>query len=115
MHVNLFRQYRPVPPFMSTPLSATQKRYLRSLAHPLKPVILMGGKGLTESLLAELDLALEHHELVKVRLAADDREAREELVTTLADRSSAQLVQRIGNVACLYRPRVEAPMISLPR
>ncbi len=100
---------------MSTPLSATQKRYLRSLAHPLKPVILMGGKGMTESLLAELDLALEHHELVKVRLAADDREARDTLVAALTERASAQLVQRIGNIACLYRRRADAPMISLPR
>ena len=74
----------------------------------------MGGKGLTESLLAELDLALEHHELVKVRLAADDRKARDELVEALVERSNARLVQRIGNIACLYRRHPDAPMISLP-
>lgn len=100
---------------MSAPLSANQKRYLRGLAHPLKPVVLMGGKGLTESLLAELDLALEHHELVKVRIAAEDREARGAAVAELAQRSGAHLVQRIGNIACLYRRNADAPQIPLPR
>ena len=100
---------------MSAALTANQKRYLRGLAHPLKPVILMGGKGLTDALLAELALALEHHELVKVRIAADDREARDEVVAELAQRSDAELVQRIGNVACLYRRNPDAPQIPLPR
>ncbi|MCX7556838.1 ribosome assembly RNA-binding protein YhbY [Xanthomonadaceae bacterium JHOS43] len=100
---------------MSATLSANQKRYLRGLAHPLKPVILMGAKGLTDSLLAELDLALEHHELVKVRITAEDREARDALVAELAQRANAQLVQRIGNIACLYRRNQEAPQIPLPR
>lgn len=102
-------------PFMSAPLSANQKRYLRGLAHPIKPVILMGAKGLTESLLAELDLALEHHELVKVRITADDREARDATVAELAQRSGAHLVQRIGNVASLYRRNADSPQIPLPR
>ncbi len=101
--------------FMSAPLSANQKRYLRGIAHPLKPVILMGAKGLTESLLAELDLALEQHELVKVRISAEDRDARDAVVATLAERSGAHLVQRIGNVASLYRRNAEAPQIPLPR
>lgn len=96
-------------------LTPNQKRYLRGLAHSLKPVILMGAKGLTESLLAELDLALEQHELVKVRIAADDRDARDAIVTELSERSHAHLVQRIGNIACLYRRNPEAPQISLPR
>ncbi len=100
---------------MSAPLSAHQKRYLRGLAHPLKPVILMGNKGLTDALVAELDLALEHHELVKVKISSDDREAREALAVELAQRADAALVQRIGNVACLYRRNPEAPQIPLPR
>ena len=100
---------------MSTPLSASQKRYLRGLAHPLKPIIQMGNKGLTNALVAELELALDHHELVKVRVLAEDRQAREALATELATRCDAQLVQRIGNVACLYRRNPEAPTITLPR
>ena len=100
---------------MSLVLSSHQKRYLRGLAHDLRPVILMGAKGVGEALLAELDLALEHHELVKVRLAAEDRDARDALVVLLVERSKAALVQRIGNVACLYRPNSDNPQIALPR
>ena len=65
--------------------------------------------------LAELDLALEQHELVKVRISAEDRDARDAVVATLAERSGAHLVQRIGNVASLYRRNAEAPQIPLPR
>jgi RNA-binding protein len=113
-HDTLFDHFPAGLP-MSVPLKASQKRYLRGLAHDLKPVILMGAKGLGESLLAELDLALEHHELVKVKLAADDREARDALVNELAERSRSALVQRIGNVAVLYRANAEQPQIALPR
>ncbi len=101
--------------FMSTPLTSNQKRYLRGLAHPLKPVILMGGKGLTEAVVAELDLALDHHELVKVRIAADDREARDAIIASLVEQSGSQLVQRVGHIACLYRRNPEASQIPLPR
>ena len=59
----------------AVPLNANQKRYLRGCAHDLKPVILVGQKGITDALLKELDLALAHHELVKVRLADDDRDS----------------------------------------
>lgn len=107
--------HRPVPYAMSKPLSSAQNRYLRGLAHHLKPVIQMGAKGLSDSLIAELDIALEHHELVKVKIAAEDREAREAMATTLAERSEAHLIQRIGNIASLYRPRSEKPDIVLPR
>ena len=65
--------------------------------------------------LAELDGALEHHELVKVKIAAGDREARDVIVAELADRSGAALVQRIGNVAVLYRPSTDKRQIVLPR
>ncbi len=100
---------------MSSALSANQKRYLRGLAHPLKPLIQVGNKGITESLLAELELVLDHHELVKVRIAAEDRDSRDAAVDELVERSGAQLVQRIGNVACLFRRNPEASQIALPR
>ena len=60
-------------------------------------------------------LVLEHHELVKVRIAADDRDSRDAAVADLVERSGAQLVQRIGNVACLFRRNPEASQIALPR
>lgn len=100
---------------MSTALTSAQKRYLRGLAHELKPVILVGGKGLTDGLVAETLSALEIHELIKVKVAAEDREARDQLIGSLAESTGATLVTRIGNVAVLFRARAEQPLIALPR
>lgn len=100
---------------MAQILSPVQKRHLRALAHHLKPVILMGAKGASDALTAELRLALERHELVKVKLAADDREAREALSDALVKATGAALVQRIGNIAVLFLRNAEQPLIVLPR
>lgn len=97
------------------PLSPSQRRYLRGLAHPLKPVLLLGGKGITPSVLAELNHALDDHELLKVKLSGEDREQRESSLTQLLDASGAESVQRIGHVAVLYRRNEEQPRIALPR
>lgn len=103
------------PRAMSTALATAQTRYLRSLAHSLKPVILVGAKGVTPALLAELELALEHHELIKIRLAAPDRDERDAWVAAIVDASRAALVQRVGNIATLFRARRKDPGIILPR
>lgn len=100
---------------MSPVLSSAQARYLRGLAHALKPVVLIGGRGVTESLVAETSAALEIHELIKVKVAAEDRESRDAMIAALAKGSGATLVQRIGNIAVLYRARTEKPLIALPR
>ncbi len=100
---------------MPTALSNPQKRYLRGLAHDLKPVLLVGAKGVTPSVLAELDSALEQHELIKVRVAAGDRDEREEWIGALVDGSDASLAGRIGHVAILYRRRKDKPFVILPR
>lgn len=99
----------------SKPLSPTQKRYLRSLAHPLKAVILVGGKGVSDGLIGELELALGHHELLKVKLAASDRVVRDAWIDEIAARTGAALVQRIGNTAVLFRRNPEKARIVLPR
>ena len=96
-------------------LKPTQKRYLRSLAHALKPVILVGNKGITDALLAEFSLALEHHELIKVRLAGDDRSERAGQIGELAKGADAEVVQNIGKVACFYRRNADSPKIALPK
>lgn len=96
-------------------IKPNQKRYLRSLAHALKPVVLVGGKGVTPAVVAEFTLALEHHELVKVRLAGDDRTERTAQIAELAATASAELVQSIGKVACFYRRNADEPKIALPR
>lgn len=100
---------------MTVALSNAQKRYLRGLAHDLKPIILVGAKGISDNLVSELQLALEHHELVKVKIAAEDRETRDSWISDLVTKSDAGLVARIGNVAVLYRRRADKPMIILPR
>src|SRR3546814_4096885 len=75
----------------------------------------VGGKGLTDAVVAEVASALEHHELIKVKVAATDREARDALIEELAARADAVLVQRIGHVAILYRPNEEQRRLVLPR
>ena len=86
------------------PLDATeeQKKKLRGLGHKLKPVIIVGGAGLSESLLEEFDRSLAHHELMKVKLSVGDRELRDAAIVTLCERSGAELIQRVGNVALLF-------------
>ena len=100
---------------MTASLSNPQKRYLRSLAHDLKPIILVGTKGISDSLIAELDQALERHELLKVKFAAEDRDTRDAWIAELVEKSRATLVSRIGNIAILFRRSVEKPLIILPK
>jgi len=96
-------------------LTPAQARFLRGQAHGLKALLQVGGKGLTDSLLAEVDGALEQHELIKVKVAAEDRQTRAQAIEALARRSGATLVQQIGHVAVLYRPSREKRRIVLPR
>ena len=85
-------------------LSEHQKKFLRGRGHQLKPVIMVGDAGLSEPLLAEFESTLDHHELLKVRVRVGDRDARDEIIAMLCEKGRAELVQRIGNVALLYRP-----------
>ena len=96
-------------------LKPNQIRYLRGLAHALKPVIMTGNKGVTEALLKEFDSALLHHELIKVKLGSDDRDERKAQIAELGEKSGAELVQSIGKVACFYRENPESPRLALPR
>lgn len=84
-------------------ISEAQKKFLRGLGHELKPLIIVGEAGLSESLLAEFESTLKHHELIKVSVRAGDRKTRDEIINTLCTKSSAALVQRIGNMALLFR------------
>jgi len=95
-------------------LTEKQRRHLKGLAHPLKPVILMGNAGLTAAIVAETDRALTDHELIKVRLPGRDREQRDAALAALAERTASAMVARIGHVAVLYRPNPELPRIVLP-
>lgn len=96
-------------------LTAAQTRFLRGQAHGLKAMLQVGGKGVTPAVVAEVGQALEDHELIKVKVAAADREARAALVDGLIDGTGAALVQRIGHTAVLYRPSSGKRQIVLPR
>ena len=88
-------------------LSEAQKKYLRGLGHHLKPLITVGDAGLSESLLAEYRSTLAHHELIKVKIRGADRDSRNAMIKTLCDKYGAELIQRIGNVALVYRPNLD--------
>jgi RNA-binding protein len=95
------------------PLNEKQRKHLRRLGHALEPVLLTGGSGVTPGLLAELDTTLAHHELIKVKVRAADREARDAMIDALCAASGAELVQRIGHVALLWRPNPERRRVAL--
>ena len=97
------------------PLSNSQKRYLRAIAHSLDPVILVGQKGITPAVLKEFDSALSHHELVKVKLSDTDREQRAESIQRLRVGTKSEIVQTIGRVASFYRRNPKQPRIELPK
>jgi RNA-binding protein len=96
-------------------LSERQQRYLRGRAHPLKPVIRIGQHGLTPSVCAETARALLDHELIKVKVQADDRGARDALIAELAQRTASELVTRIGHIAVLFKAREPLSRIPLPQ
>ncbi|KRA52289.1 RNA-binding protein [Pseudoxanthomonas sp. Root65] len=100
---------------MPVALTAAQTRFLRGQAHDLKALLQIGNKGVTPAFIAELDAVLEQHELVKVKVIGEDREARDAMIGELADKVDAALVQRIGHTAVLYRPSKERRHIVLPR
>ena len=100
---------------MTPALTAAQTRFLRGQAHDLRAMLQVGGKGITGTLMAEVDLALEHHELIKVKVSADDRDARDAMVQAIVEGTGSLLVQRIGHTAVLYRPSKDKRQIVLPR
>lgn len=91
-----------------------QNRFLKSLAHPLKPVVMIGNKGLTENVLVEIDKALEQHELIKVRVSGLEKAERLEMTNEIIAKTNSNLVMTIGHIAALYRPAKE-PTIQLPK
>ena len=84
-------------------LSEPQKKKLRGLGHKLKPIVTVGDAGLSDSLMEEFRSSLEHHELMKIRVRAGDRSTRDSIIDQLCRESGAELVQRIGNVALVYK------------
>lgn len=86
-----------------TTLDGAQRKYLRGLAHGLKPVVQIGRQGLTETLLRNLDEALEHHELIKVKFQ-DFKDQKRALADEIDERLGSERVGLIGHTAIFYRP-----------
>jgi RNA-binding protein len=99
----------------TAPLTGKHKSYLRSLAHPLKPVVQIGHQGLTAGVLSALDVALERHELIKVKVAGDAEVEAEQLSPEIEKRTGCRVAQIIGHTLVLYRRRQQDPKIALPR
>lgn len=99
---------------MSLTLTTKQRQYLKGLAHHLNPVVMLGGNGLTEGVLAEIDNALNHHELIKVKIAGADRDTKQLIIQAILRETKATEVQTIGHILVLFRPS-EEKKITLPR
>ncbi len=85
------------------PLTTSQKKQLRTQAHDLKPIVTTGNAGLTDAVFAEIELALDYHELIKVKLRVSDREERKQMIETIHKKTGAEIVQSIGQIIALYR------------
>lgn len=92
-------------------LAPAQRKQLKARAHALHPILQIGEKGLTDAVIAEIDSALSRHELIKVRAAPLNRDAREVALASICERTGAHAVQHIGKMLVLYRqkPSEEAP------
>lgn len=95
-------------------LTTKQRQFLKGLAHHLSPVVMLGSNGLTEGVLAEIDNALNHHELIKVKIAGADREVKQLIIQAIVRETKAIEVQTIGHILVLYRPS-EEKKITLPK
>ena len=96
-------------------LSGKEKRYLRSLANTIDPVVQVGKASVNESVLFSLNEALDARELVKVKVLKNCLDEVKDVAQELADQSKSELVQVIGRNVVLYRPNPEKPGIELPK
>jgi RNA-binding protein len=96
------------------PLNNNQRRFLRGLSHSLHPIIMLAENGVSPAILKELEVALNAHELVKVRLSAPDRETKTLWLGEIIGATRAEVVQQIGHIATLFR-RAKEPKLQLPK
>ena len=89
-------------------MKSDQRKQLRAKAHSLKPVVITGQAGLTAAVVNEINLALDHHELIKVRVNTDDREQRRQMGDDICTELNAELIQAIGHIITLYRKKPDA-------
>ena len=109
-----YAPFNPTNEEIAMNLTTKQKQYLKGIAHNLKPVVLLGQHGLTEGVLAEIDAALAHHELIKVKVAGEDRETKQLIAQAILRETRAVEVQMMGNMLSLFR-QAEESKFNLPR
>ncbi len=95
-------------------LTGKQRRHLRALAHPMKPIVQVGKDGLDDGLVAAVDQALADHELVKIKVGESAGVDRHAAADELAAKTHSEVAQVLGNIVLLYRPHPEDPTIKLP-
>ncbi|CAH1387405.1 ribosome assembly RNA-binding protein YhbY [Candidatus Nitrotoga sp. M5] len=91
-------------------LSVLQRQNLKARAHPLKPTVMIGSAGLTTTVLREISCALKSHELIKIRVMSEDREAREATLEKICTQLNAAAVQHIGKILVVYQPQEDTPV-----
>lgn len=96
-------------------ITADQRRALRARAHALNPVVAISQNGLSESVLQEINRSLESHELIKIRVFSDEREIREQYLTTICEQLGAAAIQHIGKLLVVWRPSAETKTAQKPR
>jgi len=96
-----------------TVLTQAQKKRLRAKGHELKPVVMIGNKGLSESVQKEIAAALEFHELIKIRASVGEREERNAVFNEIVNEQNAILIQKTGNVGLFFKRNGEKSKIKL--
>jgi putative YhbY family RNA-binding protein len=94
---------------MALALTSRQRAHLKARAHVLEPILHIGKTGVQDSVVAEVDTALKAHELIKMKINDDDRDAREAMAEDISTRTGAAIVQRVGKVVVLWRPKPDEP------
>jgi len=95
------------------PVSKQQKKTLLSLTHNLNPVVIIGQNGITENVMNEIEIALDFHELVKIKLSAGDRDSRDEMIQVICSQTKAEKIQSIGKTLTLFRRNFKKPKIQI--
>lgn len=90
-------------------LNKQQKKQLKAIAHKIKPVVTVGQHGMKESINDELEIAIEFHQLIKFKVAVGDRDARDKIIADTCKKHRVELVQRVGNIAILYKRNFDKP------
>jgi len=97
------------------PLSKKQRTALKALVHHLNPVVLVGQNGLTEAVIKEIGVALNDHELIKVRISGAERDEKQQMIEEIAAQTGSELVHTIGHTASFFRRHPKNAKITLPK